>query len=142
MVRNVITNLDLSKLYGSDCIPVVVLTNCEPEFSYILAELFIMYLKVSCFLDCWKVSSVAAVFKNIWERSIANKYHPKKYHQVIGTFGQIANSVLNKDRSVVPPLFSRPEVLSSASDKAKLFAKNISSNCNLQYLFTSFPFQN
>ena len=80
MVRNVITNLDLSKLYGSDCIPVVVLTNCEPEFSYILAELFIMYLKVSCFLDCWKVSSVAAVFKNIWERSITNKYHPKKYH--------------------------------------------------------------
>ena len=40
MVKKVITNLDLSKASGSDCIPVVVLDNCEPELSYILAELF------------------------------------------------------------------------------------------------------
>ena len=39
-------------------------------------------------------------------------------------FWQIANSVLNKDKSAIPPLFNSPEVLSSASDKAKLFAKN------------------
>ena len=37
---------------------------------------------------------------------------------------QIANSVLNKGKSVISPLFSDPEVLPSASDKAKLFAKN------------------
>ena len=37
---------------GSDCIPVVVLKNCESELSYILAELFNMCLKESCFLDC------------------------------------------------------------------------------------------
>ena len=30
MVKNVITNLDLSKTSGPDCIPVVVLKNCEP----------------------------------------------------------------------------------------------------------------
>ena len=46
MVKKVITNLDLSKAPGPDCIPVVVLKNCEPELSYILAELFSKCLKV------------------------------------------------------------------------------------------------
>ena len=36
MVKKVITNLDSSKASGPDCIPVVVLKNCEPELSYIL----------------------------------------------------------------------------------------------------------
>ena len=36
----VIMNLDFSKASGPDCIPVVVLKNCAPELSYILAELF------------------------------------------------------------------------------------------------------
>ena len=40
MVKKIIMNLDLSKASGLDCIPVVVLKNCEPELSYILAELF------------------------------------------------------------------------------------------------------
>ena len=56
-------SLDLSKASCSDCILVVVLKNCEPEFSYILAELFNKYLKESCFPDCWKVSLVVPVFK-------------------------------------------------------------------------------
>ena len=48
MVKEVITNLDLSKTSGSDCIPVVVvLKNCEHELSYILAELFNNCLKES-----------------------------------------------------------------------------------------------
>ena len=50
------TNLKLHNI--SDCIPVVVLKNCQPELSYILAELFDKCLKESCFPDCWKVSSV------------------------------------------------------------------------------------
>ena len=69
-------NLDLSKASGSDCIPVVVLKNCEPELSYILAELFNNFLKESCFPDCWKVSSVVPVFKNAGERSTAKNYCP------------------------------------------------------------------
>ena len=40
MVKKFIMNLDLSKGSGPHCIPVVVLKNCEPECSYILAELF------------------------------------------------------------------------------------------------------
>ena len=52
MVKMVITNLDSLKASGPDCIPVVVLKNCEPELSYILAKLFNMCLKKYCFPDC------------------------------------------------------------------------------------------
>ena len=31
IVRKVVINLDLSKTSGPDCIPVVILKNCEPE---------------------------------------------------------------------------------------------------------------
>ena len=41
-------------------------------------------------------------------------------------FHRIANTVPNKGTSAIPSLFNRPEVLSSASDKAKLFAENSS----------------
>ena len=45
MVKKVIINLDLSETSGPDCIPVVVLKNCRPELSYILAEIFNKCLK-------------------------------------------------------------------------------------------------
>ena len=45
MVKMVIASLNSSKASGADCIPEVVLKNCEPEPSYILAELFSMCLK-------------------------------------------------------------------------------------------------
>ena len=54
-------------------------------------------------------------------------------------FWRIANSVLNKGKSAIPPLFNGPEVLSSASDKAKLFAKNFSKNSNLDDSGISLP---
>ena len=74
MVKKVITNLDSSKASGLDRIPVVVLSNCEPEISCILAELSNMCLKESCFPDCWKVSSVVPVFRNVGKRSTAKNY--------------------------------------------------------------------
>ena len=74
MVKKVITNLDLSNVSGPHYIPVVVIKNCEPELSYILAELLNMCLKESCFLDSWKVSSVVPVFKNVGEKSTAKNY--------------------------------------------------------------------
>ena len=52
---------------------------------------------------------------------------------------QIANGVLSKGKSAIPPLFNGPEVLSSASDKAKLFAKNFSKNSNLDDSGISLP---
>ena len=50
-VKQVIINLDLAKASGHDCVLVVVLKNCEPELSYVLAELFHRCLKESCFPD-------------------------------------------------------------------------------------------
>ena len=76
MVEKVIVSLDLLNASGPNCIPVAVLKNCEPELSYILAELFKKCLKESCFPDCWKVSSVVPVFKNVGERSTAKNYRP------------------------------------------------------------------
>ena len=65
MVRKVVMNLDLSKASGPDCIPVVILKNCELKLSYILAEVFNKCLKESCFPDCLKISSAVPVFKNV-----------------------------------------------------------------------------
>ena len=49
MVKNAVLNLDLSKVPGPDCIQVLVQKNCEPELSYVLAELFNKCLKESLF---------------------------------------------------------------------------------------------
>ena len=93
MVKNVIMNLSLSHASGPDCIPVVVLKNCEPEFSYILAKLFNKSLKESCFPDCWKVSSVVPVIKNVEERSTAKNYHPLSLLSVVSkVFEKLVNN--------------------------------------------------
>ena len=55
-------------------------------------------------------------------------------------FWQIANSVLNKDKSAIPPLFNGPEMLSSASDKEKLFAENFYKDYNLDDSGISYVF--
>ena len=65
----------MSNVSGPDCIPVVVLKNCEPKLSYILYEHFNKCLKESCLPDCWKVSSVVPVFKNVGERPTAKNYY-------------------------------------------------------------------
>ena len=76
MIKKVITNLDSSKASGPDCISLVVLKNCESELSYIVADLFNMCLKESCFSDCWKVSLMVPVFREVEERSTAKNYRP------------------------------------------------------------------
>ena len=70
-----------------------VLKNCEPELSYILAELFSKCLKESCFPDCWKVSSVVPVFKNVGERSTVKNYHPFSLLSVVSkVFEKLLNN--------------------------------------------------
>ena len=54
-------------------------------------------------------------------------------------FWQIANSVLNKGKSVKPSLFNSLEVLSSACDKTKLFPENFSKNSKLDESCISLP---
>ena len=93
MVRKVTMNLDLSKASGLDCIPVVVLKNYELERSYRLAEIFNKCLKKSCFPDCWKVSSVVLVFKNVGERSTAKNYRPVSLLSVVNkVFEKLVNN--------------------------------------------------
>ena len=72
MVKKGTTNLDSSNAPGSDCIPVLVPKNCEPELSYILAKLFIKCL-VFQIVGRWLV---APVFRNVGERSTAKNYRP------------------------------------------------------------------
>ena len=92
-VRKVVMNLDLSKAFSPDCIPVVVLKNCEPELSYILVELLNKSLKEPFFQDCWKVSSVVPVFKNVGERSTAKNYRPVSLLSVVSkVFEKLVNN--------------------------------------------------
>ena len=93
MVKKVIMNLDLSKASGSDCISVADKKNGEPELSFILAELFNKRLNESCFSDCWKVSSVVPVFKNVGERSTAKNYCPLSVLSVVSkVFEKLVNN--------------------------------------------------
>ena len=61
----------------------MVLKNCEPELSYILAGFFNKCLKESFFPDCWKVSSVVPIFKNVGERFAAKNYGPVNLLSVV-----------------------------------------------------------
>ena len=93
MVKKIRTNLNLSKASGPDCIPVVVLKNCEPELSYIPAEPFNKCLRESCFPHCWKISSVVPVFKNVGERSTAKNYCPVSLLSVVSkVFEKLVNN--------------------------------------------------
>ena len=93
MVKKVIMNLDSSKASGPEYIPLVVLKNCEPELSYILAKHFNNCPKESCFPDCWKVSSVVPVFKNVGERSTAKNYWPVSLLSVVSkVFQKLVNN--------------------------------------------------
>ena len=93
IIKKVIMNLDLSNASGPDRIPVVVLKNCELELSYIIAELFNKCLKEYCFPDCWKVSLVFPVLKNVGERSTAKNYDPISLLSVVNkVFEKIVNN--------------------------------------------------
>ena len=86
-------SLDLSKASGADCIPAVVLKNCELELSKMLAELFNKCLQECCFPDCWKVSSVVTVFKNLGERITAKNYRPVSLLSVVSeVFEKLVNN--------------------------------------------------
>ena len=92
MVKKVIMNLDLSKASGPDCIPVVVLNDCDPELSNILAELFNECLKKSCVLDFWKVSSMLPVFESNWKRSTAKNYC---YVNILSVVSKVFEKLIN-----------------------------------------------
>ena len=69
-------------------------------------------------------------------------HHLPETEQIGEYFWQIASNALNKGKSTIPCLFNGLQVLSSASNKAKLFTENFSKNSNLDeseitlYLFS------
>ena len=52
-----------------------------------------MCLKESFFIDCWYVSSVVSVMKNVGERATAKNYCPVTFPSV---FGKIFEKLVNK----------------------------------------------
>ena len=71
----------------------MVLKNCEPELSHILAKLFNNCLKECCFSDCWNVSLVVPVFKNLGESSTAKNYCPVSLLPVVSkVFEKLLNN--------------------------------------------------
>ena len=94
------------------------------------------------FFVCIKISKSKVKFREtsncckrvpeVAKLAYANKTKEPITSQKLGCqdFLQIVNSVLNKGKSAVPPLFNDLEVLRSAFDKAKLFAENFSKNSN------------
>ena len=84
-------NLYWSKSSGPDCIAVVVLKNCEPEYSYILADLFNKCLKEFCFVRTFHV--MVLVFKNVGERSATKNYcHVTLIFVVSKVFEKLVNN--------------------------------------------------
>ena len=79
-----------------------------------------------------KLRQVSNCYKRVLEAATlayVNKTKESITSQKLGSwdFSRIANSVLNSsafNKSAITPLFNGPEVLSSASHEAKLFAKN------------------
>ena len=59
------------------------LGNTDTDNWILLAELFNMCLKESCFPDCWNVLLVVPVFKNVGERSTAKNYRPVSLQSVV-----------------------------------------------------------
>ena len=113
----------------------------SPWFSAAFATAIIHRNQILCQKD--KSSESKVKFKqasNCCKRVIeaakltyANKTKESITSQKLGSrdFWRIANSVLNKGKSAILLLFTGLEMLSSASDKAKLFAENFSKNSNL-----------
>ena len=123
MVRKVVMNLNLLKTSGPDRIPVVVLKNCELEFSYILAELFNISLQQSCFPDCWKVSSEVPVFKNVRERFAAKNYCPIRLLSVASkVFENLVNNRIVDHLEKCGPLSNFQYGLRSSGSTADLLA--------------------
>ena len=86
----------MSLVTGPDCIQVVVLKNCESELSYVVPEIFNVCLEECCFPDCWKVSLVVPILRNIGERPIAKNYCPVNLLSVLSKVFKKLNRINNR----------------------------------------------
>ena len=51
-------------------------------------------MKKSCFTDCWKISLVVPVFKNVRERCTAKNYRPVS---LLSVFSKVFEKLLNNE---------------------------------------------
>ena len=88
-----------------------------------------------------QASNCCKRFLEAGKLAYANKTKESITSQTPGSwdFWGIANSVLNKIKSAISPLFNGLDVLSPASDKVKLFAGNFFQNSNLDDSDISLP---
>ena len=82
LVRKVITNLDLPNTFHANCVP-VVFCRTESNCLCILAVFFYICLQKSHFSDCWKISSVDPVYKNVGKWSTGKYCDPLRYLSLI-----------------------------------------------------------
>ena len=93
-----------------------------------------MRTRISPSADCfYPISSRCKRVLKAAKLAYGNKTKESTTFQKLGCwdFWRISNNVLNKDKSVIHPLFNNKEMLPFASDKAKLLTKNLSRNSNL-----------
>ena len=111
----------------------VILKNCEPERSYILGEFYNTCLKESCFPDCWKVSSMVPVFKNVGEMYTAKNYRPVSLLSLVSKIfekfvnNRIADHLEKCGLFQISSMFfwSTTELLTAVSDRiARAFNKS------------------
>ena len=102
------------------------------------SHFFCLYQQYKLFESTLKFRQASNHYKRVLEA--AKLAYSKKITCLLGLLANCF-SVLSKGKSTVPPQFNSPELLSSASDRAKLFAKNLSNNSNFDdlgilYLFS------
>ena len=78
--------------------------------------------------------------KNNYQQSVKTKISTQR----LGSrdFWKIFNSISNKGKSAIPPLFDGLNVITSAKDKAELLARSFASNCSLptsDHILPEFP---
>ena len=79
-------NLGSSEASGPDCIPVVILKNCEPSWTFqYMSERVLFSRSLEDLMG-------DSVFKNVGERSTAKNYHPVSFLSVVSkVFEQLVN---------------------------------------------------
>ena len=114
---------------------VSIRSNLAHLYGFQLLVLLPWFVEITFFVNTNRINLLNLKFKQVNNRckrvfeaaklTYATKTNQSINSQQLGSrdFWRIANSVLNKVKSAIPPLFNSPEVLSSASDKAKLFEK-------------------
>ena len=109
-----------------------------------------MCLKESCFPDCWKVSLVVPVFKNVGERSTAKSYRPVSLLSVVSKVFEklISNRIVDhleewglssNFKYRLRPSQSTADLLTVVSDRiARTFKRSDATRAVALHLFKAF----